>query len=503
MSQRIREDFEQYAVSVVEALRQKAQLERRGPVRLISHPDREVRDAVALLEDDQPFGELVATTRRAFHSKPSRRDESMWRHSVQSFFRRSGFYLRAAAGQAPPVDVVFAQYVGAFQSQQRRLTYLAPIEHVYCARAQLDFGSFTVRRFSRDELATLLETSINRVFYEWALTEVRPLDDYWYVSLTKTLERRQPGEIRVNLADIEKVTPTFTSFPQVEEALLPLVSFPWQADLWRHEPREKQEYWHGFRIPFLIVVDEDLLRPPRSRPDIARLDREPDSDSTTGEERDTERPVIWTHLDTQETNTCEAFVRAIGDHVSLLATQSIDWQFFERARSYLLKGFFADGLEQLLWHITTVDALLGEDAPGAGTKRLARRVAAILGTTAKEQDTIRGAFFELYHFRSRFVHGGPLEKHTLTKHLREAREIARTVLVWFVAFLTHMQDVARREQLPAFSRNDLLALIDLNVKAKAELATILKASDALPDGFPSVPSWLASTPPQRTGIAGR
>jgi len=124
-------------------------------------------------------------------------------------------------------------------------------------------------------------------------------------------------------------------------------------------------------------------------------------DRGAGEETDTDKPVIWTHLDAQETNGCEAFVRAIANQVSLLApqSQSVAWKFFERAGSYLLKGFFADGLEQLLWHITTVDALLGEDAPGA-TKRLPRRVAAILGTT-------------------------PVEK-----HLRETREIARAVLVW-------------------------------------------------------------------------
>jgi hypothetical protein len=114
----------------------------------------------------------------------------------------------AAAGQAPVIDIVLAQYIGAFESEQRRVTYLAPLEHVYFAKTQLDFGSFTIRRFSLEELATLLETGINRVFYEWALTEVRPLDDHWYISLTKSLKRRQPGETRINLSDIEKVLPT-------------------------------------------------------------------------------------------------------------------------------------------------------------------------------------------------------------------------------------------------------------------------------------------------------
>lgn len=394
----LRNAFEQYVRLAIERLRPNRHAPGgRGSVRLVANRTRETRDTVAALEREEAFGALVAATGLAFHAKP-RRD----RHAVETFFRRSGFYLCAAAGEEPLVDEVLTQYAASFESREHRVTLLAPLEHVSFARDALDFGAFRLQSFSRTQLEGLFQTAVNRVFYEWALTDVGILPNYWFLTLTTTAERTRTF---LNFADIDKVTPTFTSFRAIEEALLPLVSFPWQADLWRGRPPHEQLDWHGFRIPFLLVVDDNFLAAPRHRPDLVRLDTEPAFNSMTGEELDFERPVIWTHLDTDEADVCEASVRELVDRLRALGSRPTEWGFFDRACGYFLKAFFADGFEQLLWHITTVDALLGEDAPGAATKRLARRVAAILGTAPTEQETLRAEFLELYHFRSRFVHG--------------------------------------------------------------------------------------------------
>jgi hypothetical protein len=66
-------------------------------------------------------------------------------------------------------------------------------------------------------------------------------------------------------------------------------------------------------------------------------------------------------------------VRSVAEGIQQLETRAAAWQFFDRAGRYLLKGFFAQGFEQLLWHITTVDALLGDDAPGAANDARAGR----------------------------------------------------------------------------------------------------------------------------------
>ena len=105
---------------------------------------------------------------------------------------------------------------------------------------------------------------------------------------------------------------------------------------------------------------------------------------------------------------------------------------------------------------------------------------------------IRERFRELYDFRSRFVHGAAIEKQALTNHLHEARETARALVVWFLAFLTHTRDVVRREGLQVPPRKVLLQMIDIDSKAKSEIQTMLKITETLPEGFPVVSDWLAN-----------
>ncbi len=94
------------------------------------------------------------------------------------------------------------------------------------------------------------------------------------------------------------------------------------------------------------------------------------------------------------------------------------------------------GLGQLLWHITTLEALLGE--PREVTATLAKRVALITEQTNKARGEVRKQVQELYDFRSSIVHG----KTTLRTnrihegHLRKARNLSRLVLLWFISFLS-------------------------------------------------------------------
>jgi hypothetical protein len=208
MTPELREVFERYVRHAVESLRpDRSALGSRGPVRPVANRDRETRDAVAALEGMEEFVALVEATRLAF-----RRD----RHAVETFFRRSGFYLQAAAGEAPPIDEIFRQYPESFESRERRATYLAPLEGVSLARDTLDCGAFALRRFSSNELEGVFQTRVNRVFYERALSDVDFLSNYWFLTLTKTKETGTG----LNLDDIGRITPTYTTFKEIEAALL-------------------------------------------------------------------------------------------------------------------------------------------------------------------------------------------------------------------------------------------------------------------------------------------
>lgn len=78
--------------------------------------------------------------------------------------------------------------------------------------------------------------------------------------------------------------------------------------------------------------------------------------------------------------------------------------FIYAATRFMVKGFLSAGLDQLLWHITAIEALLGENS-GNLLDTLKRRLSMILGTTEKDRKATRKEFGELYDFRSRLVHG--------------------------------------------------------------------------------------------------
>jgi hypothetical protein len=55
-----------------------------------------------------------------------------------------------------------------------------------------------------------------------------------------------------------------------------------------------------------------------------------------------------------------AFVNFIAEVESSVArVEGVpEWDFLNHALGYLVKAYFSDGLEQLLWHMTVLDALL-------------------------------------------------------------------------------------------------------------------------------------------------
>ena len=120
-------------------------------------------------------------------------------------------------------------------------------------------------------------------------------------------------------------------------------------------------------------------------------------------------PAVHISLDKQETESFIEFVKRTNENLQKLDFEKSGWHFFEIALNMFVKAFFAEGLEQLLWHITTIEALLGEDATGL-TEKLARRIAAICGKTKKEKDNLRKKFKKLYTFRSDLVHGNQFKK---------------------------------------------------------------------------------------------
>jgi hypothetical protein len=246
------------------------------------------------------------------------------------------------------------------------------------------------------------------------------------------------------------------------------------------------EGWFGFNVPFVLSVDDSLLSSPVRAADPLGLDFETVVDNETGEEVG-ERPAVHVSLTEDETKTFERFVRPIAEIMSTLRVTENRWEFLDIAWGYFIKAFFSpSNLEQLLWHIVALEALLGERRQGVSS-RIPRRIASILGRNEEDKKAIKKAVDELYNFRSDLVHGSKVSEEIYVGHLREARNIARRTLHWFIRYLDHIQTQmpsAKEEKVP--TREDILTLLDLDHSGRLRVGKLV---ESLPSGFPNVPEW--------------
>jgi hypothetical protein len=117
---------------------------------------------------------------------------------------------------------------------------------------------------------------------------------------------------------------------------------------------------------------------PSAAPHLRGLQTGIGVDSNTGEE--IEHPEIWLRLDEEGTNQFKAFVLRMEKLFDVLKPQTLGWDFLERALAYFMKASHSMGLEQLLWHIITMEALLGESENSKGANnRFKNRINMTLG----------------------------------------------------------------------------------------------------------------------------
>jgi hypothetical protein len=211
----------------------------------------------------------------------------------------------------------------------------------------------------------------------------------------------------------------------------------------------------------------------------------PQFDSQSGEEigEVTETAI---NFDEKETAEFRDFILQIEAIFNFLMPLEQDLRFLEVAQGFFLKAFFADGLEQLLWHITTLEALLGENVSGL-TELLANRISRILGTTKRERKNLKKQFKELYKFRSDLVHGNVSKKQVYVGHLYTARSLSHRTVLWFLHCMKEIKEnlpVQGKDPMP--TRKDILMSIDLDFNERSRLGWL---NEKLPDGFPYVPNW--------------
>ena len=484
ITEELRATFQRFVGLTQEALRSDALPIRRGNLQLVRSSPASLSERVESLEESGEFQALYKSVEA--HLNGIGFGSHGWKGAVGNWLRRSGLYHRVSVGEAlASIDELLGGFLAELSRRESTVTHLALLEHVSFKKQRLEFERYEIVRFTKEELERLLETQVRADFFPWATLPTRELARYWWLVIREKASTDaigSPGKISFSLKDLDIVPRYYTELPQaVESVVQELALFKWRP-LWA---TEEDPSWRPCRIPLCLRLNDHKPTPVSGpRADISMLDTQPEFDPYTNEEVG-EEPLILFSFSAREAESFETFLRREGTLLHRALKTAWSKPLAETASSFFAKAFVADGVEQLLWHITTIEALLGE--PGGGsTERLARRLAAALGTSDADRTAIRGTFEELYGFRSELVHGRTPKKDVLTRHLYEAREFARNLLRWYLRLLEHVQKAADAAgvlgDMP--DRRDILRLLDLGGDGLRKARWLLPS---LPSTFPQYP----------------
>ena len=309
--------------------------------------------------------------------------------------------------------------------------YLCPLD-LADELPMLTFGGSQVARFSAAELEELFDApKLSRNFPTMPL-DVERLSQFHWLVVEEEIELDPRPEARAvpfmftdMSQDFGEIEPHLGRFPPaVESAVFFLLLAPWED--WSTMPEVD---WRGFRIPWIYTVDDDLFVRSARPPTADSLTMEPWTvEDSSGEEIELERP-----------STLPLEDRAVPALQLLTDTK---WTELQVARAtplfetpiahFLVRAFLADGMDEIMAHMTAIEAALGLEADYrrkpksdlhrqmSATNRVAARLGALLAD-AKAIKDYRG----LFELRSAFVHGRAGIQKVSTPRRVLARSLAR------------------------------------------------------------------------------
>lgn len=467
---------------------------------LIDNTKIDLLPQVNELETNQFFHNLIIETRHTFSGFQPKKDrgnlidiyKGEWENRVSNFFRRSNTYYDIYLRNNIDIDTLFNSYVDAFQRKEINEIYLAPLEYVNFAKDFMDFGQFQIKKFTINDLNDIFQNRINKIFYSSAFIDSEQIEEYWFLCAAKSIPAPKIGVIHLEQAEGMDICHVDIEYANYPEEILPFLKslslFDWGSDWlkesFKHNKREIKDIevgWLRFHIPFVYIINDNLLDSPNPAPNLSLLPKEQYFDEST-QEVYFQRPS-YIDLDNDKTIKFQEFVANIHRLILGIKTEENNWQFLNIAINLFIKAFFSNGIEQLLWHITSIEALLGQNE--SSTKNIANRIGYLLGN--KEAKYFRE---KLYKFRSDLVHGKDFKNQELyINHLWKSRSLSRKLILWFIHYLyrieTNMPYQKGKESIP--TREDIHLLIDSDKNQRNRIKRLLIN---LPNAFPYVEEWV-------------
>jgi hypothetical protein len=299
----------------------------------------------------------------------------------------------------------------------------------------MNFGSARVARFNADELTDLFDAPrLARNFHNVSFEARRLAQFHWLVVEEEIeLDLRARTSLFGHMSfdrDFGEIDPHLGRFPPaVESALFFLLLAPWE----RWSTMQEVD-WRGFRVPWIHTVDDDLFARPSPPPSADSLTLEPwIVQDNWGEDVELERPTAL-RLDDDAQSELALFTDSAWRELETARGSAL---FETPVAHFLVRGFLADGMDEVMAHMTAIEAAVGLEMDhkkwlrpkpdphkkvSSATERVAARVAAVL----KDGSTVQ-AYKDLFDLRSTFVHGRAGLQKVSTAQRVMARSLARGV----------------------------------------------------------------------------
>ncbi len=109
------------------------------------------------------------------------KDDECARQYARTFWRVSGLYLDLFEKPDVSAKQAFEAYAAAFSVEFEMILHIAPLERITLAVPFIDCQAFTIRKFSQQELDSLLRRATYKIFIPDAYVDSNRFEEYWWL----------------------------------------------------------------------------------------------------------------------------------------------------------------------------------------------------------------------------------------------------------------------------------------------------------------------------------
>jgi hypothetical protein len=351
-----------------------------------------------------------------------------------------------------PVAAAAAELDAAFRQTESLCRYICPLD-LADQIPDIDFGPNRIQKYSAEELEQLFDIVRLRRSYPGLRFEAERFARFrWLVVEEKKAITRKPSErawpiLTMSSKDLAQIEPHKGKFSvAVETALLAILIAPWEEWVIMRDAD-----WRGFRVPWTFTLEYDIfVEMSLLLPTPDSLSWEPDIDAIN------DKGLIEHYMPERLPMLRSAPVSDwLNEATWSELMRALKTPAFETpVAHFFVHAFLADAIDEILAHITTIEAALGlkTDYQKAGQKssgkklnmgataRVAIRVAGLLGRKCDGDD-----YRKLFDIRSEFLHGRKMNAISSDDRLL-ARRLARRVVAALVKDASVFDVIGSRER---------------------------------------------------------